>query len=100
MKRKVVAVSGSMKFRDRIAEISERLQLENGYVVLGAVAHVLDRELTAQEKEILGEMHLARIDLADAVFVANVDGYIGESTAREIEYARKRGKEILWLEEM
>ena len=45
-------------------------------------------------------MHLARIDLADAVFVANVDGYIGESTAREIEYARKRGKEILWLEEM
>ena len=40
----------------------------------------------------------AKIDLSDAIFVVNVDGYIGESTKGEIEYAKQRGKEIMYLE--
>ena len=43
-------------------------------------------------------MHKAKIDLADAIFVINVDGYIGESTKNEIEYAKKHNKEIFYLE--
>lgn len=39
------------------------------------------------------------IDMADAIYVINVGGYIGESTRSEIEYARKMGKEVLFLEE-
>ncbi len=45
----------------------------------------------------LDELHLRKIDLADSVFVLNVDGYIGESTAKEIEYAEKTGKPIEYL---
>ena len=38
-------------------------------------------------------------DISDAIYVVNVNGYIGESTKKEIEYACKLGKEILYLED-
>jgi peptidoglycan hydrolase-like protein with peptidoglycan-binding domain len=42
----------------------------------------------------LDELHLRKIDLADEVLILNVDGYIGESTGRELEYARTQNKRI------
>ena len=44
-------------------------------------------------------MHKRKIDMADEIYVINVDGYIGESTRSEIEYARATGKRIQYLEE-
>ena len=49
-------------------------------------------------KEMLDDMHKRKIDMADAIFVINVNGYIGSSTRSEIEYARRNGKEVLFLE--
>ena len=46
----------------------------------------------------MDELHLRKIDLADYIFVANKDGYIGDSTRREIAYARGLGKKVLFLE--
>ena len=45
-------------------------------------------------KEMLDEMHLAKIDMADEIFVINPGGYVGQSTAREIAYARSQGKTV------
>lgn len=98
MKRKVVTLCGSLRFWDQIQEISERLELEQGYAVIGLVPHVLERDLTESEKALLGELHRTKIDLSDAIFVVNVDGYIGESVKSEIQYAKEKGKEILYLE--
>ena len=42
----------------------------------------------------LDEMHLAKIDMADEIFVVNPSGYVGESTSREIAYARSQGKPV------
>lgn len=39
-------------------------------------------------------LHFAEIDLADRVMVINPGGYIGESTKREIRYARRTGKPV------
>ena len=39
------------------------------------------------------------IDLADEIFVINENGYIGESTRREIDYAKKTGKPVVYLME-
>lgn len=44
-------------------------------------------------------LHLQKIDLADEILVLNVGGYIGESTAREILYARSCGKRVRFLED-
>lgn len=46
----------------------------------------------------LDELHLRKIDLADEVCVLNVGGYIGESTRKEIEYAKSLNKPIMYLE--
>ena len=46
----------------------------------------------------LDRQHLAKIDLADEIFVINVGGYIGDSTRREIAYAEFKGKTITYLE--
>jgi len=43
------------------------------------------------------ELHLRKIDLSDEILVLNVDGYIGESTKREIAHARAKGKRIRYL---
>ncbi len=98
MKRKVVTLCGSVRFWDKIQEVAEKLELEDGYVVIGLTPHVMERNLTANENELLGKLHIHKIDLADAIFVINVDGYIGESVKREIAYAKEKRKEILYLE--
>ena len=99
MKRKVVTICGSVKFWDKIQEMSERLELENGYVVIGIIPHVMDRDLTDLEKDLLGELHREKIDLSDAIYVVNVGGYIGESVKSEIAYAKAKGKEVIYLEQ-
>jgi len=49
-------------------------------------------------KEILDELHLRKIDLADEVYIINAGGYIGESTRNEINYAEILGKKIIYME--
>ena len=39
-------------------------------------------------------LHRCKIDLADRILVVNPGGYVGESTRREIDYARAAGKPI------
>lgn len=55
------------------------------------------REVEALKKR-LDELHLRKIDLADEVLILNLGDYIGESTRRELEYARAHGKVIRFLE--
>lgn len=98
MSRKVVTICGSMRFWDEIQESSGRLELDHGYVVLGVTPSVSGRTLTESDIALLAELHRAKIDLSDAIFVVNVGGYIGESVKSEIEYAKEKGKEVLYLE--
>lgn len=50
--------------------------------------------------EMLDDMHKRKIDMADEIYVINVDGYIGSSTRSEIEYAKATGKAVRYLVEM
>ncbi|HCC04424.1 MAG TPA: hypothetical protein DEP51_06210 [Clostridiales bacterium] len=97
-KRKVVTLCGSVRFWDKIQEVYEKLELENKYAVIGITPHVMNRDFTEDEEAILDELHKIKIDLSDAIYVINVNGYIGKSTREEIEYAKKKGKEIMYLE--
>jgi len=49
-------------------------------------------------KDALDELHKRKIDMSDEVFIINKDGYIGESTASEIEYAKKKGVPVKYME--
>ena len=54
--------------------------------------------LTNKEKEILGNIHKERIKISDAIYVINVNGYIGSATKSEIAYAKEHNKEIIYYQ--
>ena len=100
-KYKVVTLCGSTRFKDTFMEVQKRLTLQGCIVIsVGLFGHAGDEEVwTEGIKEMLDDMHKRKIDMADEIFVINVDGYIGSSTRSEIEYARKTGKPVRYLEE-
>ena len=58
-------------------------------------AHIGDQEGV---KELIDEVHKRKIDLSDEVFVLNINGYIGDSTRSEIDYAVTNGKPVVYME--
>ena len=96
----VITLCGSTRFKEQFLEAQKRLTLEGNIVIsVGLFGHSGDDEVwTPGTKEMLDNMHKRKIDMADAIYVINVGGYIGSSTRSEIEYAEKQGKTIMYLE--
>lgn len=99
-KFKVITLCGSTRFKDQFLEQQKRLTLEGNIVIsVGLFGHSGDEEVWQPGmKEMLDDMHLQKIDMADEIFVINVGGYIGESTKREIAHAEQSGKSVRYLE--
>ena len=99
-KYKIVTLCGSTRFKEAFLQAQKRLTLEGNIVIsVGLFGHSGDDEVwTEGTKEMLDDMHLRKIDLADEIFVINVGGYIGSSTQAEIEYANRTGKPVRYLE--
>ena len=108
-KYKVITLCGSTRFKDEFMEAQKRLTLEGNIVIsVGLFGHAGDTEVwetmdegtLTKTKEMLDDMHKRKIDMADEIYVINDGGYIGSSTKSEIEYARKTGKTVTYLEEV
>ena len=93
---KVVTICGSMKFKDKRMEVAKDLEIKNKYVVIQCVYS--NDKFNEEEQVLLADLHYKKIDISDAIYVVNVDGYIGTSTKKEIEYAKSLNKEIFSLE--
>ena len=93
---KVITVCGSLKFQNEIMEVAEKFN-KTGVCVLTPV-YPYNKELKLSDIDInnMKKAHLKRIELADSIFVVNVNGYVGESTKKEIEFAKEKGKEIIY----
>ncbi|GIF47021.1 hypothetical protein DFJ67_2354 [Asanoa ferruginea] len=95
----IVCICGSARFGAEMSAANRELTFAGVIVVapgvfLRAEDHEAAEVLTDEQKTALGALHLRKIDLADRVLVVNPGGYIGESTSREIAYARATGKPI------
>lgn len=98
----IVVLCGSTRF---VAEFNRQRKAltEAGEIVLSI--EVVTTQTQAQDpqhadpalKDRLDELHKRKIDLADRVLVLDVGGYIGQSTASEIDYARSTGVPITFL---
>ena len=53
---------------------------------------MITRSVSKVDASILDKIHRKKIDISDAIYVVNIDGYIGDSTKKEIEYAKNKGK--------
>lgn len=98
-KYKVVTLCGSTRFKEEFVKAQKDLTLQDNIVIsVGLFGHSGDNEVwTDDTKEMLGDMHKRKIDMADEIFIINVDGYIGESTRSEIEYAKEHNKPVRYL---
>ena len=107
-KYKVITLCGSTKFKDEFLKAHKDLTLKGNIVIsVGLFGHSGDSEVwenmdegtITKTKEMLDDMHKRKIDMSDEIFVINVNGYIGDSTKSEIEYAIKTGKKVNYLED-
>lgn len=88
----IVCICGSARFVQQMRAANRDLTLDGVIVVAPGEAEGV--VVSPDQKTVLDALHLRKIDLADRVLVVNPGGYIGESTAREIAYARAAGKPV------
>lgn len=105
-KPRVVCLCGSTRFIEQFFRSGWYETLEKRIVL--SVGVCLDHPGDAEGghvgealgvKDMLDELHFRKIDLANDVLVLNVDGYIGESTQREIAYALATDTPVRFLNE-
>lgn len=104
---KIVCLCGSTRFEETFAEANLRETLA-GNIVLSIGTNLrsdaelfghLPPESLRELKQQLDELHFRKIELSDEVLILDVGGYIGESTSRELHYAKSLGKPIrFWSE--
>ena len=96
---KIITLCGSIKFKDEFMKVQEKLTLDGNIVLTPNFFNNIKKEnIDEKTKKMLDEMHKQKIGMSDEIFIINVGGYIGESTKKEIEYAKSRGKRISYLE--
>ena len=98
----IITLCGSTKFKKEFNAVNYVLTLKD-YIVLsvGSFLHS-DNNLEIKQdiiehKKQLDKLHLDKIDLSDAVFIIDVNRYLGDSTKNEIKYAESKGKKFYWF---
>ena len=104
----VITLCGSTRFKEEFMEMQKKLTLAGNIVLsVGLFGHSGDEEVwenmdegtLTRTKVMLDDMHKRKIDMSDEIFVINKNGYIGDSTRSEINYALEHGKTVKYLEE-
>jgi len=93
MKREIITLSGSTKFREQFREVERKLTMDGKIVLPPAIYGKAEGiEYSPELAKHLWDLHLDKIDISDGIFVIDVDGYMGKSTQKEIDYAKNKGK--------
>ena len=81
----IITVCGSSRFKKEILKAARDLALAGNTVLAPTVFHHMEEEDLPKEVLLqLDNSHKEKIEMSDAIFVVNVNKYIGESTFGEI----------------
>lgn len=95
----ITTLCGSTRFRDEFLATQRDLTLKGEIVIsVGLFGHYEGLDMLGPTKIMLDQLHLWKIELSDGIFVVSRDGYIGDSTRREIEFAESINKQVRYLE--
>lgn len=96
----IITLCGSTRFKEDFERVEKELTLKGNIVItVGLFGHSGDDEVWLPGvKELMDDMHKRKILMADEIYVVNKNGYIGESTRSEIEFAQNNGKKITYME--
>lgn len=97
---RIITLCGSTKFKEDFIRIQKELTLKGNIIMtVGLFGHSGDNEVWEDGmKEFMDDMHKRKILMSDEIYVINKDGYIGESTKSEIEFAKKHNKIITYMQ--
>lgn len=97
-KDKVITVCGSTRFKDKWEKVIKEL-IDLGWFVRSVefFGYADNLNLSNEQKEYAEKLHKQKIEFSHAIFVVNVDGYIGESTKEEIKLAKNMKIPIYYL---
>ncbi len=93
---KTYTLCGSMRFEKEMQEVAYYLETQKGYNILQCIYTVNGSKPTAEELQALELAHYQKIDISDGIYVLNIDGYVGKSVHKEIDYAQRHNKEIIY----
>jgi hypothetical protein len=96
---KIVCLLGSTRFQGEFLSAAKAFTLQGSVVLLPGYYTQRDGVgLDKEEQELIQELDLKRIEMADTVFVVNPNNRIPESVHKQIEYAKSLGRIVRYLE--
>ena len=97
---KTYTICGSMRFAKQMKEIAYYLETQKSFNFMQCVYIAKDVKFSENDLLALQKAHYKKIDISYGFYVVNIDGYIGESVKKEIEYAKQHNKEVLYHEKI
>lgn len=100
----IITLCGSTRFEKEFHYWNEYLSVNHGHTIISLSVFPSQKETrewyTPEIKQKLDLIHLAKIEISDAIFVitraALDERYIGESATKEITWAKLRNKIIFY----
>ena len=92
---KTVTICGSMKFAKEMLRKAFLLETRENMNVLQCVYNVDNLNITLAEQSALENAHYKKIEISDAIYVVDIQDYVGKQTSKEIEFAKSIGKEVI-----
>jgi hypothetical protein len=100
MKREIITLCGSTRFRDEFQEVERALTLEGKIPLPPAIYGKAEGIAYPEELALhLWKVHMDKIAISDGIFVVNPQGYLGERTHKEIAIAQEQGKFVRYYSE-
>lgn len=96
----IICVCGSVRFKDEMLKYRDEQNAKGNWVLLPENMEIDIQKIDTRVKERMDSLHKAKINHADSVVIWNRDGYIGESTRSELNYAMSVPKPIEFLEQI
>ena len=72
------------------------LETRHNINVLQCVYNIDNLDITPAEQTNLENAHYRKIELSDAIYVVDIQGYIGNQVYKEISFAKSKGKEVIF----
>lgn len=88
----VITICGSMRYYKQMLDVAVQYSRDGFIVLMPFDTSYQDGAVSDDTKIMLDDMHFRKIDMSVGIVV--VGSHRGESTTREIEYAKGQGKWI------
>jgi hypothetical protein len=91
---KIVTICGSMRFFLQMLQVAAD-ETVKGHIVLAPFSVVARSDQRSDLKVMLDRLHFEKIDMCEEIIVVtNQNGYVGDSTRKEMGYALNNGKSM------